>query len=72
VRHNGYPIYLTLHVSSGEHYVMNLARRDDGQHAEGVVDGDQVTGRPHARQQEEYFTIDGVDYGPTGSLRATS
>jgi hypothetical protein len=64
---NGYPIYLTLqYVSSGEHYVMNLASGRTVSMLEwGVVDGDQAHEVGHMLgNKEEYFTIDGVDYGP--------
>jgi len=64
---NGYPITLVFqYVSSGEHYVLNLAssRTTDMLHW-GLVDGDQAHEAGHMLgNKEEYFTVDGVDYGP--------
>ena len=64
---NGYPILLALvYVSSGEHYVLNLAsqRTTDMLHW-GLIDGDQAHEVGHMLgNKEEYFTVDGADYGP--------
>jgi hypothetical protein len=64
---NGYPILLALvYVTSGEHYVMNVASgRTEHMLSWGVADGDQGHEAGHMLgNKEEYFTVDGVKYGP--------
>jgi hypothetical protein len=72
---NGYRILLALeYVASGEHYALHLAssRTTDMLHW-GLADGDQAHEAGHMLgNEEEYFTVDGVDYGaarkPNGNI----
>jgi hypothetical protein len=63
---NGYPIYLKLqYVASGEHHALRLASgRTEHMLSWGLVDNDQAHEAGHMLgNKEEYFTIDGVDFG---------
>ena len=64
---NGYPILLVLqYVTSGEHHAVSLAPgRTAHMTSWGLVDGDQAHEAGHMLgNKEEYFTVDGVAYGP--------
>jgi hypothetical protein len=64
---NGYPILLALqYVTSGEHQTVSLAPgRTANMGSWGLVDGDQAHEAGHMLgNKEEYFTVDGVAYGP--------
>jgi len=64
---NGYPILLDLqYVTSGEHQVVSLSpTRTLNMTNWGLTDTDQGHEAGHMLgNKEEYFTVDGVDYGP--------
>ena len=64
---NGYPILLALqYVTSGEHQPVSLAPgRTASMNGWGLTDGDQAHEAGHMLgNKEEYFTVDGVAYGP--------
>jgi hypothetical protein len=64
---NGYPILLQLvYVASGEHYQLRIASpRTSDMLNWGLYDNDQAHEVGHMLgNKEEYFTVDGVDFGP--------
>ena len=65
---NGFPILLALqYVQSGEHHVVSLSPNSRTAHMNswGLSDSDQAHEVGHMLgNKEEYFTVDGVDYGP--------
>jgi hypothetical protein len=65
---NGYPIFLALQlVTSGEHYAVSVAPGSQtvNMTSWGLTDTDQGHEAGHMLgNKEEYFTVDGVAYGP--------
>jgi hypothetical protein len=65
---NGYPILLALqYVTSGEHHTVSVSPTSTTAHmlSWGLTDTDQAHEAGHVLgNKEEYFTVDGVDYGP--------
>ena len=64
---NGYPILLAVqYVTSGEHHAVSLSpSRTAHMLSWGLTDTDQAHEAGHMLgNKEEYFTVDGVDYGP--------
>lgn len=65
---NGFPILLALqYVTSGEHQTVSVApgSRTADMRTWGLTDTDQGHEAGHMLgNKEEYFTIDGIDYGP--------
>jgi len=65
---NGYPILLAVQfVTSGEHHAVALSPTSQTQHmlSWGLLDTDQAHEAGHMLgNKEEYFTVDGVAYGP--------
>jgi hypothetical protein len=65
---NGYPILLALQlVTSGEHYAVSVSPNSTTANmlSWGLTDTDQGHEAGHMLgNKEEYFTVDGVDYGP--------